>query len=542
MARMFPERMRSDVKSHAEKRLYQAFKEQLSDDFTVFHQVRWQVRHLNSGARDGEADFAIACPHLGILILEVKGGVITYSGAANKWYSYNQQIQDPFQQACDSKYNLLRRLREQYYWRKRWIPIGHAVAFPDTRIQGRLPLDAPRDIILDVIQLQNLSDWIQAAFHYWRGQDRSKGNFEANSIRELVKILSPSIVSESVLISKIGTEAQELKRLTEEQINILDFLSQQRRVAISGCAGSGKTILALEKACRLNEQGFSVLLTCFNRALAQYLRNQKNIDRRLNMHVYTFHGICEKLFREAGLTLEKHRFTQEELFNRVYPNLLLEAADKLNWRVDAVIVDEGQDICEDWWLALKCLLHEPDNGIFYFFYDDNQNIFDRHWKPPLEEAPFSLTKNCRNTQKIHSYVLQFYSGQNPTQAVGPMGQDVEIFEYDNDPQLKKTLSRLLHHLVVKQGFSHRDIVILTTRRKQTLQNQIIGQFRIKADPDLNLQEILCNTIHYYKGLESPVVILVETERTNANNFKKLLYVGTSRARHHLIVLQPSRMK
>ncbi|MGI8503397.1 MAG: hypothetical protein ACR2LR_20020 [Hassallia sp.] len=63
MAKMFPENLRSDVRSNAEKFLYKAFQEQLSDSFTVFHQVRWQVRNLRNGARDGEADFVIACPN-----------------------------------------------------------------------------------------------------------------------------------------------------------------------------------------------------------------------------------------------------------------------------------------------------------------------------------------------------------------------------------------------------------------------------------------------------------------------------------------------
>lgn len=82
-------------------------------------------------------------------------------------------------------------------------------------------------------------------------------------------------------------------------------------------------------------------------------------------------------------------------------------------------------------------------------------------------------------------------------------------------------------------------MILTTTRKQTLQNSVLGQFRVKADPNLNNNEILCNTIYYFKGLESPVVILVETELNNTDSYKKLLYVGASRARHHLIILQPT---
>lgn len=530
MAKMFPDQLRSDIKSNAEKLLYQAFKEQLSDNFTVFHQVRWQARNLRSGARDGEADFVIACPNLGILVLEVKGGSISYDGRNKQWYSNGNSIKDPFQQACDSQHNLLKRLKELNYWRNRWIPMGYAVAFPDIKVNGRL-LHAPSNIILDNTHLNNLSAWVQSVLNYWRGQEPPQGELDIQGIRELVRILSPSITPQSVQVRTAALD-QEFKHLTEQQIGILDFLASHRRVAISGCAGSGKTLLALDKARRLHEQGFSVLVTCYNSALAQFLRN--SLGRKQNLHVYTFHALCRRLFCEAGFT-EPDQNLPQGVIQEIYASRLTAAADKLNWRVDAVIVDEGQDFCEDWWLALKLLLNDPDNGICYFFHDNNQNIFGRGWQPPLEEAPFTLTKNCRNTRRIHNYVIQFHNQPNSTIALGPEGRNVETYSYSGDTQLKNSLGSLLHRLVVNEGFQTKDITILTTRRRQSLQNEVVGQFRVKAEPSQN--EIRCTTIGCFKGLESKVVILVKTDLTQTNN---LLYVGASRASHHLIVLQPSQ--
>ena len=536
MAKMFPDHLRPDVESRAERLLYKAFQEQLSDDFTVFHQVRWQVKNLRNGAKDGETDFVIACPNLGILVVEVKGGSISYNGTTDNWLSNNNSIKDPFKQVCDSKYNLLHRLKELHYWRNRWIPMNYAVAFPDIKVNGWLPPHAHYEIILDGIHLHNLSGWIQSVLNFWQGQNPPQGNFDARGVKELVKILRPSITAPVLL--PFAENEQEFKRLTEQQIGNLDFLASHRRVAIRGCAGSGKTLLALEKARRLHEQGFNVLLTCYNRGLAQFFRQR--LGWKQNLHIYSFHALCEKLFRQAGLAAPDNNILEDKRFNESYPNLLIEAADKLNWRVDAVIVDEGQDFCEDWWLALKYLLNDPDNGICYFFHDNNQNIYGRGWQPPLEEAPFALTKNCRNTQKIHSYVLQFYTGQDSTIATGPIGKDIEIVSYlsNNNALLRSTLSRLLHRLVVQENVATKDIVILTTQRKQSLQNQVVGQFRIKANPDISINEILCNTIHYFKGLESPVVILIETELRSVSYLKNLLYVGASRARNHLIILRP----
>ncbi len=44
------------------------------------------------------------------------------------------------------------------------------------------------------------------------------------------------------------------------------------------------------------------------------------------------------------------------------------------------------------------------------------------------------------------------------------------------------------------------------------------------------------TIHSFKGLESPVVILTELDKLYANIHNQLIYIGLSRARHHAIVI------
>ncbi len=538
---MFPDFLRSDVKSSAEKFLYQAFQKQLSDDFAVFHAVSWLVSKPHNGARDGETDFVVACPKLGILVIEVKGGNINYDGATNQWFSNDNPIKDPFKQACDSKHNLLSMLKKQNYWKKLWIPIGHAVAFPDVKVNGGLLPHAPCEILLDSTQLNNLSDWVQGVMNFWLGQEPAKSDFDfdANSVKELVSFLSPSVRLMPLLGSIIEQEKQELIRITPQQFRVLDFLGSQRRAAISGCAGSGKTLLAVEKARRLSDQGFSVLLTCFNKNLAQFLR--KSLSGKKNLKVYHFHGLCKKLASDANLDVSSKQISDQDfLFNELYPELLVDSAKKLNWHVDAVIVDEGQDFRKNWWLPLMCLLNEPDNGIFYVFYDDNQNLYCPGWQPPLEQAPFTLTENWRNTKKIHSHVAQFYRGQNSITALGSEGQPVEIFDYpsNDNTQLQKIIGGILHRLVFDLGIATKDIVILTTTKKQALQNKVLGQFRVKADPDTYSQEVLCNTIHQFKGLESPVVILVETDLQSFSHLRNWLYVGTSRARNHLIVLQP----
>ena len=50
--------------------------------------------------------------------------------------------------------------------------------------------------------------------------------------------------------------------------------------------------------------------------------------------------------------------------------------------------------------------------------------------------------------------------------------------------------------------------------------------------------ILCETIRRFKGLERPVVVLVELDPADPR-LDRLLYVGASRARQHLVVIGPA---
>jgi hypothetical protein len=83
----------------------------------------------------------------------------------------------------------------------------------------------------------------------------------------------------------------------------------------------------------------------------------------------------QDLARKAGLLSTPDRVERSrDYYDQALPSLLVEGADRLNWRVDAIIVDEGQDFDEVWDLSLHYLLHDPEEGIMYVFFDDNQNL------------------------------------------------------------------------------------------------------------------------------------------------------------------------
>lgn len=423
MARMYPQPMHPDTRSGAERKLYSAFEDQLPNDFVVFHSVCWQLRDTTTGVRDGEADFVIAHPGHGILILEVKGGRIRYDGLAAQWYSNQYPIKDPFEQGRKNKYSLLEKLKELPYWRDRWVTVGYAVAFPDVAVAGALRLDAPRELVLDASDLRDLSTWVSTALDFLQGRrpdDRPLGEV---GIQELIDLLSPSWNLRLPLSAEILEETHELAELTQEQFIMLDFLGRRRRAAISGCAGSGKTTLAVEKGKRLAAQGFRVLLTCFNVNLAEFLASDETLPTGLD--VLNFHKLAQNLARRGGLPHPGPR--DDHYFNEILPEQMAQAVDHLGPPYDAVIVDEGQDFHDNWWLPLQFLLKDPDGGILYVFFDDNQNLYRTAQKIPLELAPFPLTRNCRNTQSIHKVVMRFYRSDQIPHAQGPIGRAVITF-------------------------------------------------------------------------------------------------------------------
>jgi hypothetical protein len=294
---MYPNRLDPLTDSRAEETLYSLFRDQLPDSYHVFHSVAWQSRHGDRGARDGEADFVIVHPEQGILVLEAKSGVIRYDGHQGKWFQNNREMtKDPLQQAQRSLYHLLEKtLPEEPNWRQYDIVYGHAVAFPEVVAPDRaLLLKAPRPILLDKRDLQHMQRWIENAFAHYRGK-RQPERIDRYGMQVLLDLLAPVRELRSLLGVDIAGEVAEFVQLRERQYRVLDLLSQMPRAAIAGCAGSGKTMLAAEKARRLANRGWKVLLTCYNRNLAEFLEYEYLSERPKTPGLFSSRKHCNQI-------------------------------------------------------------------------------------------------------------------------------------------------------------------------------------------------------------------------------------------------------
>jgi hypothetical protein len=244
MARMIPQKLSSTTKSYAEKTLFQIFEKNLSDDYVVFHGAWWQ--HIKYLVQDREADFIIIHPDQGILILEAKGGDIRYDSLNMAWYQNEDKMKiSPFKKAKEIKFKFLDFLSKHNEFKNKDFCIGQCVAFPDMDVVvNNLPSEAPQQILLLPPQLGNISGWISSVFDYYKAE----GHFTklgAQRTDSIINLISPSTVLKKYIVNDIGENNQEILQLTEQQFYILNNLSFHLQCIVLGCAGSGKTQLAI---------------------------------------------------------------------------------------------------------------------------------------------------------------------------------------------------------------------------------------------------------------------------------------------------------
>lgn len=543
MAQMYPSRFDQNTSSPAEKRLFPVLQAHLSDDYTVFHGPALQVTRKSGGVDDREIDFLVAHPRYGLLAIEVKGGQITIDGTTKQWFQNGKRLKkSPIQQIKQATYDLHSYLQNEPSTSRFNYPTWYAVCFPDVDVTGDLAPDAPREIILDKrdVNASSITSAIEAIYrHYQRAGAVGPSPI---GITALVKKLAPSHVLRSLLSKDFESEDEQIKALTEEQYEVLDELRRTSRLLVTGCAGSGKTLLAIEKVRRLIDQGQEVLFTCYNRQLAQWL--QQLIPKHPHLRLTTFHSLCMELCKQAGRELGEYdkkllgaNITSDDYYNGVFPNALHDAVDKIETRFDAIIVDEGQDFHRTYWSPLLSLLRNPEAGTFYIFSDENQRLYSRD-ELPFTQPTRHLSKNLRSTREIGEVVGRYHTGESRYKAAGPVAdRDIEIIDPNQFKSLEHGLEIVLDRLAA-QGVKPSQIIILTplNEKSRWKDGAKAGKYILVRDSFVEGLQIRVDTVYAFKGLERPVVILAEIDRPTPTEIDSLLYVALSRARNHLVVL------
>jgi superfamily I DNA/RNA helicase len=288
------------------------------------------------------------------------------------------------------------------------------------------------------------------------------------------------------------------------------------------------------------------LLTCYNkplgRHLAQLCADQPNLD------VMHFHKLCKDTIDEAGRISERDLITEakstypgKDLWKHYFPIALAYALDVVDKRYDAIVVDEGQDFEEEFWLPVECMLEDATSSPLYVFEDENQNLYKRVSTFPIPEAPFPLTTNCRNTKNIHEVAYQHYKG-DPIEAPNIEGRSVEtIIANGIDGQARK-IRNYVSRLLVDEKVSPRAITVLIANRLQKKRYQdALKRYALSGGgtwgslDDDSSKTVFIETVARFKGLESEVLVLWGLDQLPYEDSREDLYVGSSRAKSILVL-------
>jgi hypothetical protein len=545
MAKVYPilkPELNNGPEENSEKKTYAALAQYLSDDYRVFFSIDWSGKEAIHGSQDYECDFIVFHPTKGILVIEVKGGGIRYDGKYDLWESKgrkgNFKIKNPIKQALKNKHALksyLFQKFEEQYGRRTHLRLAHCVWFIDTDYNEGVFPRGHQDIILDRSSVQNLTERISKAYAFYDDENKDR-NIPKDDYQKLMALLLPSGELKQSIVKNLEYGEVEIFDLTNEQLKLLKSIRKQKKVFISGGAGTGKTLLGFEKAKEEAQLGKKVLYTCYSRPVAESMEKNNPIE---NVTIMNFHKLCHEYGKKIGkgdLFELKENYTSSDFWNYTSIEILEEAIISLGEesQFDTIIVDEVQDFSPTWLNSItSTLIKDQKDGCIYLLGDKSQSIFDREdFEAELEGFfTFELFENLRNTKEIFNCYDSFT--HNGCEAHGPNGDNVHFVKTANEnivKQIEKEVNKL-----VSQKLSLGDITVLSGSSPNKALTTLIENNKFTTDIN-EKSKVLLSTIHSFKGLENKVIIISNIDKIRDEFKKELLYVACSRAKHILIVI------
>ncbi len=533
MAIMIPEKPREFDPRSREDIMFSAL-ESLPDEYYVVHSFQVSKIRPDNSLYEGEADFVVFHPRKGILCIEAKATKVLYERGT--WcYGDGKPMHSggPVAQAKRAMYAVRDALRDhgmdELVNRCKFL---YAVWFPfvtdDYLRRLTLPPDLPRELLLAEEALYDPSFYLERIFAMTEHGKTETSLNAAQASRIVNEILCPQF--EIAPSASFDTDTRRIlfHRLLKEQAAVLNFLEEQKTAVINGAAGTGKTLVAVEKAKRHAFRGEKVLFLCFNRQLRDHLAENyahENID----------YETVARFACRLGHTPEP----DYALLNR----LLEDMWEKGSFPYQHVVVDEGQDFGSDAieeadvLSTLKAIVEEKENGSFYVFYDKLQLIQARKLPQFLADADCKLTlyRNCRNTENIAKTSLRPVSERSPKLMENCIvGVPAKLHFCEDGEAVLGALDDTLDALL---GDGIENIVILTCRKEA---DSVLAPYIENGLYPAGKKKIRFTTCRKFKGLEADAVVLVDVDEDTflggGGQNVLLYYVGASRARLRLDIL------
>jgi chloramphenicol 3-O-phosphotransferase len=514
---LWPPNKPRTTESHAEMRVYEALSRQLPSGWYAWHSLRIRV----PGHADAEADFVIADPSRGVLILEIKGGRIEQRDGI--WFSNGVQLkQAPREQANRFMHELLRLLQSKQIVPP---PCGVATCFPDTEF-SRAPGQA--DMAGCVLGAQDLR-WLDKALPDAMACALPEGfRPKGKWLQAIHDLWGETWVPRIDFGLKARVEKEDRLRLDAEQFAVLQALMENESVLVTGAAGSGKTVLALAMARKLAESGKKVLLLCFTEPLARWLANQAGGE---NMEVWAVKRFALDLLRRSGKEVKVEETAA--FWRGVSLDAAAEALPALKLSIEAVVLDEGQDLSDDDWMLVEELCR---NKPLWAFCDPAQGFWpDRRVKTELFKTRFTLKRSYRCPDAVQR-LAGYYLGLEVDCESLQQALDEEIIAVRTCPGPGTVVDHIAFEIdkLKSSGLEASDIAILSLRGGaepgSIVHRERIGTHRVVRahDPEAG-SNVVVETFLRFKGLERPAVIITDLHLAQGKpDYAKRMYIALTR--------------
>ena len=424
---------------------------------------------------------------------------------------------------------------------------------------------APGAIIGSLVKAsEHLADTIS-------GYRRVQGQPDAAHADRVVELLIPRFVVELSAKELTRRREAEQAQFTGEQVRVLDLVGENPRLLVEGPAGTGKTWVAAEAARRAAARGQRTLVVVFNRLIEARLAELcgEGVDVR------RIHSLMAQLVdrhagrNEARRKLESGR-VEPDWYDVTLPEQALEAALELGPQFDYLVVDEAQDVALEQYLDVldALLVGGLERGQVFITGDfDHQVIYRRHAEPVadsaepaaeanparallLSRAPalmqLTLRSNVRTTPEVARFVAELIN--EPTLYSEHRRSDddqvsVEHHTFTTMDEQQRLLADAVER-ILSEPFTVRELVILSPYRAdrsaagQATDARLTSRLgtAVSGSAIEDRTRIRWGTIHEFKGLEAPAVILTDVDLSKEYH-RDLLYVGASRATDRLVVFE-----
>lgn len=525
MANMHPKNISEYMPTDSERIVYQELKNQLPDSIDVFYSVSWtsyQAGHLEKS----EADFIVVDPEHGFLCLEVKGG----NGIRiedKTWYLsdaiYGERklSMSPFDQAEKNMYYFKSVFSNRYNAKYSGI-YAAGVVFPFYPIGEDVELsNRHRTCTIDSRDLNKLHDRIKRIFRLWGGSAYGRRYYPKSQHKAFLELVRDKIAISAAAGALVRYKDKELDVINRVQDGYVHFLTNVKQFYVRGCAGTGKTWIAMKMAQREAEvEGRKVLFVCASKLLAETVRGYigetvevNDISTIFGRTVSNIEVGVESLIEEDGST-----------------------ETKIAKQYDSVFVDEAQDFTSEWATLIRSLLKDKNESRFGVFFDDVQVLREESFGDGfgIDGLPYLLRENIRNTANIYKWTAE-KTNLGTDVITNPVEGPSPITEMVNEAgQLTMIFERLFRRYLEEEYLSNTSLVILVDNQEEFFNAfpSGVAKWKFFNGAPTAANEISVYSVDEFKGLEADVVIYLHTPNSSAN----MNYVAYTRAKFYLIEL------